>query len=83
MRLTREEHLENMVCGNIVAFTTGMDMYSGKVVSVEGNYVTIQTPNGSVFYKKKDDVKWVKNGSKWPVGIFNALKRSKNVAQEK
>lgn len=83
MSLTRKEHLDNMVCGNIVAFTNGVDMFSGKVISVEGNFVTVQTLNGSIFYKKKDDIKWVKNGSKWPVGIFNALKRSKNTMKDK
>ena len=51
-------------------------MISGKVVDIskdKGIY-TISTHNGSIFYVKKNSIVWVKMGSRWPVGIYNALK---------
>lgn len=74
----RKRYLDSICKSNIVAFKNSEHIYSGKVIEVVGKYVTIQTPNGSIFYVNKyKDIVWVKNGSKWPVGIFNALKRSK------
>lgn len=79
-RRTREEFLSNLQLGNIVAFRVGDYMYSGKVVSiVEGDdkAVTIKTKNGSVYYPHISEIVWIKNGTHWPQGIFNALKESK------
>lgn len=73
----RKQHLESVAVGNIVAFKNGENLYSGKVIEVAGKFVTIQTKNGSIFYVDKyEAIVWVKNGSRYPVGIFNALKRS-------
>lgn len=52
-------------------------MFSGKVIGVSEDKVTIQTPNNSIFYVERENVVWVKIGTKWPVGIYNALKYSK------
>lgn len=78
----REDFLSNLQEGNIVAFKIGDYMYSGKVTSVVdnldvGKIVTIKTKNGSVYYPHISDIIWIKNGSHWPTGIFNALKESK------
>lgn len=74
---TRAEFLENMSAGNIVAFKNGEDMYSGKVEEITGGTATIKTKNGSVYYVDIANIAWVKNGSYWPDGIFNALKATK------
>ena len=79
-RKTRGEFLSNLQLGNIVAFRVGDYMYSGKVVFiVEGDdkVVTIKTKNGSVYYPHISEIVWIKNGTHWPQGIFNALKESK------
>lgn len=79
---TRQEYLANLQIGNIVAFKVGENMYSGKVVSVVdsldvGKIITVKTKNGSVYYPHVSDIVWIKNGTHWPQGIFNALKESK------
>lgn len=75
---TRQEYLENLQIGNIVAFKVGEHMFSGKVVSFPGMCrITVKTKNGSVYYPDISDVVWIKNGTHWPQGIFNALKESK------
>ena len=63
---TREEYLSTLSVGNIVAFKSNEDT------------ITIKTKNGSVFYRNRFDIVWIKNGSRWPIGIFNALKATKN-----
>lgn len=73
----RKKYLDSLSVDNIVAFKNGSNMFSGKVVEIVGKYATIQTPNGSIYYVNKQDISWIKNGSHWPTGIFNALKRSK------
>lgn len=81
-RKTRNDYIRNLQLGNIVAFKTGDSMFSGKVVSIAENglddkTITIKTKNGSVYYPHLSDIVWIKNGSYWPEGIFNALKEGK------
>lgn len=73
----RKKYLDSLSVDNIVAFKNGNNMFSGKVIEIVGKYATIQTLNGSIYYVNKQDISWIKNGSHWPTGIFNALKRSK------
>lgn len=79
----RDFYIDNIQEGNIVAFTIGDNMYSGKVVSIIkqdeklGSLFTIKTKNGSVYYVHPVEIVWVKTGSHWPNGIFNALKESR------
>lgn len=72
---SRVEYINNMQPGNIVAFNSGEYMFSGRVIDFSpDNNVVIKTRNGSVFFVKRNDIVWVKTGSKWPLGIYNALK---------
>ena len=73
----RDFYLKSISVGNIVAFKNCDKMFSGKVIAIEKAKLTIQTKNGSIYYINVNDVAWVKNGSNWPVGIYNALKLSK------
>ena len=80
---TREEYLRTLSVGNIIAFKVGDNMFSGKVESIVrdtelGHIIMIKTKNGSVYYPHLSDIVWIKNGSRWPIGIFNALKATKN-----
>ena len=77
MEKTKQEYISNICVGNIVAFKIEDLMFSGKVIEVSEDKVTIQTPNNSIFYVERENVVWVKIGTKWPVGIYNALKYSK------
>lgn len=76
---TKATYIANITAGVIVAFKNDSDVYSGKVVEVpedsESKFV-IKTKNGSVYYVEPDNIIWVKTGSHWPNGIFNALKYS-------
>lgn len=65
-----------MQIGNFVAFKNGNEMFSGKVLDISDK-VAIQTLNNSIFYIDKKDIVWVKNGSHWPIGVYNALKYSR------
>lgn len=77
-RKNRQEIINSICVGNIVAFTVELYndklMLSGKVIEVIDNLLAIQTHNGSIFYTAKNSVAWVKTGSTWPLGIYNALK---------
>lgn len=75
----REDLLNNISVGNIIAFTdTSQEMYSGRVVEIKDKTLVVRTKNGSVFFVDRSHVTWVKNGTRWPTGIFNALKYTKS-----
>lgn len=78
---TRQFYIDNMQLGNVVAFTITKDgsqtMLSGRVRNITNDVVTVQTKNGSIFYLKKDQIVWVRTGTRWPLGIYNALKFGK------
>lgn len=73
---TREEYLNSLQKGNMVAFRNKEEMYSGAVQEVSEK-VTIKTNNGSVYFIEKSDIVWIKNGTSWPIGIYNALKETR------
>ena len=76
---TREQYIEAAGPGNIVAFKINESLLSGKIISVDNeksNPFVIKTNNGSIYFANSEDIVWVKNSSKWPVGIYNALKYS-------
>lgn len=78
---TRNQYLEMIQPGNIVAFRFLDKMFSGKVIEPVPNGWTVQTKNGSLYVVEKDNIAWVKNGSYWPIGIYNALKYSNGAAK--
>ena len=54
-------------------------MISAKVLSANKfdgrvNDVSVVTKNGSRYIVKTENISWVKTGSRWPSGIYNALK---------
>lgn len=81
----REEILDNIKPGSIIAFNVKYPnssiMLSGKVQELIYNEVEmqykVQTHNGSIFFVKRSLVVWLKTGSKWPLGVYNALKFGK------
>lgn len=80
---SKEQFVSSIVPGNIIAFKNGEFMYSGKVIDCreENKAFVVRTKNGSIYEIARESVAWVKNGTNWPVGIYNALKYSKGVKQ--
>lgn len=76
-RKSRAYFIEHMKPGNVVAFTCGERMISGRVKAINDSKVTIRTKNGSIFFVPKGEIVWVLTGSHWPVGIYNALRYRK------
>ena len=72
----RQFYLSNLGNGNLVAFKVDDEMFSGKVRQIDSitDEVTVSTTNGSIYTILRKDIVWVKNGSMWPKGIYNALK---------
>lgn len=77
MEMKREDYINNLKEGHIIAYKNDKGMFTGKVIEVRQNNAVIQTINNSVYTIKKEDITWVKLGSRWPTGIFNALVVSK------
>ena len=79
----REQFINNISVGNIVAFRINSGMYSAKVIEVRDTNkpLVVQTKNGSILYVDRQDVAWVKNGTHWPAGIYNALKYTKGASE--
>ena len=79
----REQFINNISVGNIVAFRSNSCMYSAKVIEVRdaNKPLVVQTKNGSILYVDRQDVAWVKNGTHWPAGIYNALKYTKRESE--
>lgn len=82
MSKERKKFVDSIEKGSIVAFTQ-IDqnkvkrMLSGTVLELHSNSFVVQTRNGSIFFPKCSEIVWVKTGSRWPIGIYNALKYSK------
>lgn len=77
MEMKREDYIKELRPGHIIAYKNEKGMYTGKVMSVYENEVVIQTVNKSIYTIDKQDITWIKLGSRWPTGIHNALIASK------
>lgn len=77
MEMKREDYINNLKEGHIIAYKNDKGMFTGKVIEVHSDDVVIQTVNKSIYTISKNDVTWVKLGSRWPTGIHNALITSK------
>ena len=74
----REFYINALCVGNIIAFQIDEKMYTGKVHEIREENLVVKTKNGSVYFPTKEQVVWVKNGTFWPQGIYNALKLANN-----
>ena len=79
---SREHYLNQLSIGQIIAFRINEAMFTGKVIQLTPEHLVVKTKNGSVYYPTKDQVVWVKNGTYWPKGIYNALKLARNSSKE-
>lgn len=76
MEKKKEKYMQNLEKDQLVAFNACGKMLSGKVQSVTGDSVVVETKRGIVFHIMKDDIAWIKTGERWPKGIYYELKRS-------
>lgn len=82
----KEKYIENLAVGQIVAFHLrnhyGKEVVkSGKIDEINGNELVISNKVGNTFAAKKDDIVWVKTGSRWPKGVYELLKGVKEYAE--
>ena len=81
MESRRENYIENLEIGRIIAFNISGRMMTGMVAEINEEQsekiYTIKTKNNSVYYITASDIVWVKIGSRFPKGIYNALKLGK------
>lgn len=71
---TKQYNLENLMVGQLVAFKNGDKMISAKVTNIYQDTIEVESRNGSVYFINREEIAWVKTGSRWPTGIYNALK---------
>ena len=79
---TREQFINNISVGNIIAFHSNSGMYSAKVIEVRDadKPLVVQTKNGSILYIDRQYLTWLKNVTHWPTGIYNTLKYTKRAS---
>ena len=82
---TKIEYVNAVESGQLIAFTNEDRMLSAKVIQVVRNTdthdvvkVKVRTLNGSIYYVKAEKIVWIKSGTRWPTGVFNALKNQSN-----
>ena len=75
----RKDFLLKVKVGSIIAFRQGDELFSGKVIELrpDKHQFVVRTKSCSIFFVEYKDFIWLKTGSHWPIGIFNALKYRK------
>lgn len=76
--------VENAEVGVIVAFVFDGKCRSAKIIkkSTKNKMMLLQTNYGAEFKVPFDSIVWVKNGKRWPRGVYNMLKGIENVSEE-
>lgn len=76
--------VENAEVGVIVAFVFDGKCRSAKIIkkSTKNKMMLLQTSYGAEFKVPFDSIVWVKNGKRWPRGVYNMLKGIENVSKE-
>lgn len=78
----RDDYIKELKPGHIIAYKNEKGMFTGKVIEVNEDSAIIQTVNKSIYTIDKQDITWIKLGSRWPTGIHNALVASKAGAKD-
>lgn len=85
MRKVRHmQAVENAEVGVIVAFMFDGRCRSAKIIkkSTKNKMMLLQTNYGAEFKVPFDSIVWVKNGKRWPRGVYNMLKGIENGSEE-
>lgn len=71
----KHDYIESAKIGTIIAFkVTDKKALSGKIEEIGKSQFLVKTKNGVLFTVKKENVLWVKTTSRWPKGVYLALK---------
>lgn len=72
---SKEAYLNNAKIGTIVAFKVNdKKALSGMITEIHQNGFVVETKSGVKFNVRRKNVLWVKTGSRWPKGVYQALK---------
>lgn len=74
MERTKEDYIQHLEPGMLVAFKSPQGVKSGKVLSKQCEIIKLEEFSGQLMYIKDSDVIWVKTGKRWPKSIFEALR---------
>ncbi len=68
-------YIDNAKIGMLIAFKVNdRKALSGKIEEIHQAGFVVKTKNGVKFSVRKKNVMWVKTGSRWPKGVYLALK---------
>lgn len=71
----KQHYIKNLEIGQLIAFEIPKGkMIAGKITEIKSEYVRVQTKNGVYWNVRKDEIKWIKTGERWPKGIYQAFK---------
>ena len=71
----KQHYIKNLVIGQLIAFEIPKNkMIAGKITEIKNEHVRVQTKNGVYWNVRKDEIKWIKTGERWPKGIYQAFK---------
>lgn len=85
---SKERYIRKIETGLLIAFiyvdNEGKEkMLSGKVINILNDAeIEVQTKNGKTYKIEKKRIAWVKTGSRWPKGVYLALKGKAGVHDE-
>ena len=79
-KLRHAQAVENAEVGVIVAFLFDGKCRSAKIIkkSTKNKIMLLQTSYGAEFKVPFDSIVWVKNGKRWPSGVYKMLKGIKD-----
>lgn len=84
---TVDDYLNNIEAGTLVAFKRNSKdiAMSGKFVSFDennDNLVYVESRRGTMFKIQKENIIWVKTGSRWPKWVFTLFNNNRSDKQE-
>lgn len=84
---TTDDYLNNIEAGTLVAFKRNSKdiAMSGKFVSFDennDNLVYVESRRGTMFKIQKENIIWVKTGSRWPKWVFTLFNHNRSDKQE-
>ena len=76
-REDKNEYIETVPFGVLVAFADGENVNSAKLTDRdnERKVVQVSTLDNRLIWIDFNDILWVKTGARWPRGIYNLLKQ--------
>lgn len=69
----RKDFLQKVKIGSVIAFKQDDRIVSGKVIELRPNQFVVRTKSCCIYFVDHKDFVWLKLGTHWPLGIYNAL----------